>query len=58
MHIQPATTQAWLVELANVQAEIAAYGMPSPAPRPAGKRTRKVAAVGVMITHGAALAAR
>ena len=41
MHVQTARTQAWLAELASIQAEIAAHGMPAPAPRPAGKRTRK-----------------
>ena len=42
MHVQTARTQAWLAELASIQAEIAAHGMPAPALRPAGKRTRKL----------------
>ncbi|WP_380784500.1 hypothetical protein [Sphingomonas sp. R86520] len=42
MHVQTARTQAWLAELASIQAEIAAHGIPAPAPRPAGKRTRKL----------------
>ena len=42
MHAHTARTQAWLVELASIQAEIAAHGMPAPAPRAAGKRTRKL----------------
>ena len=42
MYVQAARTQAWLVEFASIQAEIAAHGMPAPAPRPAGKRTRKL----------------
>lgn len=41
MYVQTARNQAWLVELASIQAEIAAHGMPAPVPRPAGKRTRK-----------------
>ena len=42
MHVQTARTQAWLAELASIQAEIAAHGIPAPAPRPAGKRARKL----------------
>lgn len=42
MHTQTARIQAWLAELASIQAEIAAHGMPAPAPRPAAKRTRKL----------------
>ena len=42
MHVHTARTQAWLAELASIQAEIAAHGIPAPAPRPAGKRTRKL----------------
>ena len=41
MNIQTARTQAWLAELASIQAEIAIHGMPA-APRPAYKRTRKL----------------
>ena len=41
MYGQTARTQASLVEFASIQAEIAAHGMPVPAPRPAGKRTRE-----------------
>ena len=41
MNIQTARTQAWLAELASIQAEIAVHGMP-PAPRPAHRRTRKL----------------
>ncbi|WP_207774279.1 MULTISPECIES: hypothetical protein, partial [Bacteria] len=41
MHIQTARTQVWLAELASIQAEIEAHGMPA-APRPARKRTRKL----------------
>lgn len=41
MNIQTARTQAWLAELASIQAEIAINGMPA-APRPARKRTRKL----------------
>ena len=37
MLTQPARTQAWLAEFASIQAEIAAHGMPTPAPRPARK---------------------
>ena len=42
MHLQTARTQAWLAELANIQAEIAAHGMPERAALPAVKRTRKL----------------
>ena len=42
MFDQTARTQAWLAELAAITAEIEANGMPAPAPRPAGKRTRKL----------------
>ena len=42
MHIQTARTQAWLADLAAIQAEIAAHGMPAPAPRTARKRARKL----------------
>ncbi len=42
MHTQTARTQAWLADLASIQAEIAIHGMPAPAPRPAPKRTRKL----------------
>lgn len=42
MHVQTARTQAWLVEFASIQAEIAAHGMPAPAPRPARRLTRKL----------------
>ena len=42
MHVQTARTQAWLAELASIQAEITAHGMPAPALRPAGSRTRKL----------------
>ena len=42
MHVQNARPQAWLAELANVRAEIAAHGMPERAPLPAVKRTRKL----------------
>jgi hypothetical protein len=42
MHVQTARTQAWLAELASIQAEIAAHGMPEPAPPPAVKRMRKL----------------
>ncbi len=41
MQIQTARTQAWLLDLAKIQAEIAAHGMPE-APRPTRKRTRKL----------------
>ena len=41
MNIQTARTQAWLADLASIQAEIAIHGMPA-APRPARKRTRKL----------------
>jgi hypothetical protein len=41
MHTQTARTQVWLMELASIQAEIGAHGMPKP-PRPAAKRTRKL----------------
>ncbi|MGC5799241.1 hypothetical protein [Sphingomonas sp. NFX23] len=41
MNIQTARTQAWLTELASIQAEIAKHGMPA-APRPAHRRTRKL----------------
>ncbi len=34
--------RALLPEFASIQAEIAAHGMPAPAPWPAGKRTRKL----------------
>ncbi|MDJ0275991.1 hypothetical protein QLH51_04125 [Sphingomonas sp. 2R-10] len=40
MHTQTARTQSWLAELASIQAEIEALGMPE-APRPARKRNRK-----------------
>ncbi len=42
MHTQTARTQAWLAEIASIQAEIAAHGMPAPAPRAASKRARKL----------------
>ena len=42
MHVQTARTQAWLAELASIQAEIAAHGMPERAPLPSVKRTRKL----------------
>ena len=42
MLTQTARTQAWLADFASIQAEIAAHGMPAPAPRPARKRTRKL----------------
>ncbi len=42
MHTHTARTQAWLEDLASIQAEIAAHGMPAPAPRAAGKRARKL----------------
>lgn len=42
MYGQTACTQAWLVEFASIQAEVATHGMPAPAPRSAGKRTRKL----------------
>ncbi len=42
MHIQTARTQVWLADLASIQAEIAAHGMPAPAPRGARKRARKL----------------
>ena len=42
MQIQTARTQAWLVEFASIQAEIAAHGMPALAPRPGRRRTRKL----------------
>ena len=42
MHTQTARNQVWLAELASIQAEIEAHGMPAPAPRPARKRTRKL----------------
>ncbi|GHH26496.1 hypothetical protein GCM10008023_41180 [Sphingomonas glacialis] len=42
MHVQTARTQAWLAEFASIQAEIAAHGMPEPAPQPAVKRMRKL----------------
>lgn len=38
----PTRTRTWLAELASINAEIAAHGMPGPAPRPARKRTRKL----------------
>lgn len=41
MHTQTARTRAWLADLARIQAEIEANGMPE-APRPARKRTRKI----------------
>lgn len=41
MNIQTARTQAWLAELASIQAEIATHGMPA-APRPAHRRTHKL----------------
>lgn len=41
MHTQTAHTQSWLAELASIQAEIEAYGMPE-APRPPRKRTRNL----------------
>ena len=41
MNIQTTRTQAWLAELASIQAVIAIHGMPA-APRPAHKRTRKL----------------
>jgi len=42
MHNQTARTQAWIAEFASIQAEIAAYGMPAPAPQAARKRARKL----------------
>ena len=42
MYVQAARIQVWLVEFASIQAEIAAHGMPAPALRPAGSRTRKL----------------
>jgi hypothetical protein len=42
MHTHTARTQAWLAELASIQAEIAAHGMLAPAPRLAAKRPRKL----------------
>ena len=42
MHVQTQRTQERLAELASIQAEVAAHGMPAPAPRPAGKRARKL----------------
>jgi hypothetical protein len=42
MHTQTARAQAWLADFARIQAEIAAHGMPAPAPRAACKRTRKL----------------
>lgn len=42
MHTETARTQVWLAELASIQAEIAAHGMPAPALRPIRKRTRKL----------------
>jgi len=41
MNIQTVRTQAWLADLASIQAEIAIHGMPA-APRPVRKRTRKL----------------
>ncbi|KQN90776.1 hypothetical protein ASE90_16950 [Sphingomonas sp. Leaf67] len=41
MQTQTARTQAWLADLAKIQVEIAAHGMPE-APRPTRKRTRKL----------------
>lgn len=41
MHTRTARTQVWLAELASIQAEIEANGMPA-ATRPARKRTRKL----------------
>ena len=41
MHVQSARTQARLAEIASIQAESAAHGMPERAPLPAVKRTRK-----------------
>ena len=35
-------TRNWLADLANINAEIEAHGMPAPAPRAAGKRARKL----------------
>lgn len=42
MHIQTARSQAWIAEFASIQAEIAAHGMPAPAPRTIRKRVRKL----------------
>lgn len=42
MHVQTARTQAWLAELASIQAEIAAHGMPERSPLPVVKRSRKL----------------
>jgi hypothetical protein len=35
-------TQAWLADIASINAEIAAHEMPAPAPRPDRKRARKL----------------
>ena len=42
MYVQAARTEAWLAELASIQAEIATLGMPAPAPRAVSKRVRKL----------------
>jgi len=42
MLIHTIRTQAWLADLAAIQAEIEAQGMPAPAPRAARKRARKL----------------
>jgi len=42
MHTHTARTQAWRSDLASIQAEIAAHGMPAPAHRVARKRARKL----------------
>ena len=42
MYTQTARTQAWLLELASIQAEIAVQGMPIPVVQPARRRARKL----------------